>query len=94
MLAFTPDDDGDRKSERLEARTSAAAKALIEKAARLQGITASQFAVAAATNAAREIIAKHDTTKIEPIDHAAFLRAIDAEPTPALVAIMALDKAR
>ena len=76
---------------RMEQRTSAEAKALIERAARSVGLSASDFTVAAACKAARETIASYEATKLSQGDHDAFMSAFAAtEPRPALVELMRL----
>jgi uncharacterized protein (DUF1778 family) len=79
------------KTARMEQRTTQEAKELIEKAASLLGINASEFTVSAAARAARETIREYEGTVLTSKDHEAFIRALDAtEPTPGLVALMSL----
>ncbi len=80
-----------QKTARMEQRTTEQAKNLIERAAALLGVNASEFTVAAAAKAARETLRDYETTTIRPEDHAAFLRALDeTEPPDDLVALMRL----
>jgi uncharacterized protein (DUF1778 family) len=90
MLAYQPDDAlRGTKTVRMEQRVTEQAKALIEDAARLLGINASEFAAAAATKAARETIKEYQKTVLTKEDHQAFLAAWDAtEPAAALVDLM------
>lgn len=92
MLAFQTDSSlHGAKSVRMEQRTTEKAKELIEHAARLCGINASEFTVAAATKAARETVRDYENTVLTPKDHAAFLNALEAtEPTAELVDLMKL----
>lgn len=69
------------------------AKALIERAARSVGLSASDFTVAAACRAARETLHRHEMTRLSVSDTEAFIRAFEAtEPTAALVDLMRLQK--
>lgn len=92
MLAYQADSSLQGvKSARMEQRTTEQAKELIEHAARLCGINASEFTVAAATKAARETLRDYENTILTPKDHAAFLSALEAtEPTAELVGLMEL----
>ena len=93
MQAFKEPGLSGPKSARMEQRTTAEAKALIERAAELLGVNASEFTVAAAAQAARETISRYETTVLAPEAHAAFLKALDAtEPEPALVDLMKLHR--
>lgn len=74
----------------MEQRTTEQTKSLIERAAGLLGVNASEFTVAAAAKAAHETLRDYETTTIRPEDHAAFLRALDSEPTNDLVALLKL----
>jgi uncharacterized protein (DUF1778 family) len=79
------------KTARMEQRTTLEAKELIEKAASLLGINASEFTVAAAVRAARETVKEYQMTALKRDSHAAFLKAWDAtEPTDSLVGLMKL----
>jgi len=80
--------EGAAKTARLEQRTSPEVKKLIERAARLQGVNASEFIVANAAQAARETIARLETTRLAAEDIGAFRRALDAPPSRALVDLM------
>lgn len=90
MLAFQGPAEASQKTARMEQRTTEQTKALIERAASLLGVNASEFTVAAAAKAARETLRDYETTIVRPDDHAAFLRALDAEPTDDLVALLKL----
>ena len=75
----------------MEMRTTSEAKALIERAARQLGQSASDFTVAAACRAARETLRQYEVTVITPAAHEAFMAALDDEtPSPALVELMRL----
>ncbi|SRR6266699_3225020 len=90
MLAFK-EDETTMGTARMEQRTTQEAKELIEKAASVLGINASEFTVSAAVRAARETLRKYEGTVLTPKDHEAFIRALDAtEPTQDLVDLMSL----
>jgi uncharacterized protein (DUF1778 family) len=90
MLAYQADFSVQgTKTVRMEQRTTPQAKELIEQAACLLGINASEFTVAAAAKAARETMKEYEMTTLLPSAHAAFLRAMEAtEPTADLVNLM------
>jgi uncharacterized protein (DUF1778 family) len=91
MLAFTTNSDDDRRTERLEQRLSPRAKELIEHAAALQGVTASEFARSYIMQAAHETINRMEVTRLAAEDRDAFLRAFDDErPNQALIDIFEL----
>src|SRR5829696_7019017 len=92
MLAFHIDEAVQgAKNARMEQRTTQQAKELIELAASLLGVNASEFTVIAATRAARETVREYETTALTPSDHKAFMQAFDAtDPTPDLVSLMRL----
>lgn len=93
MLKLDPARHAGRKSVRLEQRTTREAKSLIERAARLQGVNASEFMIAHATQAARETIARLETTRLNVVDRAAFMRAFAAEaPTPGLIGLLRVSR--
>ena len=82
-----------RKTARLEQRTTQQAKELIEQAACLLGVNASDFVVSVATKAARETLRDYEQTKLTAPAHEAFLRALDAtHPSDKLVDLMRLHK--
>jgi uncharacterized protein (DUF1778 family) len=90
MLAFKTDAAAHgAKKARMDQRTTSAAKALIDHAAEMQGISEAEFVIAAATKAARDTLREYETTVLTEEDRVAFLRAWDAtEPTSALVDLM------
>jgi uncharacterized protein (DUF1778 family) len=72
-------------------RTTQQAKELIEKAAFLLGVNASEFTVLATMRAARETVRDYGGTVLKTEQHKAFLAALDAvEGTPALHSLMRL----
>lgn len=77
---------------RMEQRTSPEVKALIEEAAALVGITASEFIVSHAAQAARETLSRAEGTRLmTEEDRRAFLLALeDTEPNAGLVDLMSL----
>jgi len=81
----------ERRSARLEQRMSPGIKNLIERAAALQGVTASEFVLAHSVIAARETINRLEVTRLEPKDRDAFLHALDDETVnDALVDVLKL----
>lgn len=78
------------RTARLEQRMAPETKELIERAARLRGVNASEFLIACGAEAARETIARLEGTVLTPADRDAFMRAFGAEPMPALVDLMSL----
>jgi uncharacterized protein (DUF1778 family) len=82
-----------RKTARLEQRTTQQAKELIEQAACLLGVNASDFVVSVATKAARETLRDYEQTRLTAPAHDAFLRALDAtSPSDKLVDLMRMHK--
>jgi len=91
MLSFTTYNDDERRSERLEQRLSPRAKEVIEHAAALQGVTASEFARSHTMQAAQETINRMEVTRLAPEDRTAFLRALDDDrPSQPLIDIFEL----
>jgi uncharacterized protein (DUF1778 family) len=78
-----------QKTARMEQRTTQQAKELIEQAACLLGVNASEFMVSMAAKAARETLRDYEQTRLTAPAHDAFLRALDAtEPSDKLVDLM------
>ncbi|OSJ34224.1 hypothetical protein BSZ19_12840 [Bradyrhizobium japonicum] len=94
MLAYQTDfAAAGRKTARLEQRTTEQAKELIEQAAYLLGVNASEFMVSMATKAARETLRDYEQTRLSTPDHEAFLGALDAmNPSGKLVDLMRMHK--
>lgn len=78
------------ESARINLRTSPEAKALIERAAALMGTTVSGFMLQNAYEAARRLVAGHETLILADRDRNAFLAAMDnpGEPNQALKELM------
>ena len=78
-------------SARINLRTSAEAKAMIERAASLMGTTVSSFMLQNAFEAARRIVSETDTLMLTQRDFAAFAAAMEkpAKPKAALRKLMA-----
>jgi uncharacterized protein (DUF1778 family) len=96
LLAHKDDQEDDAttgvKTARMEQRTTEKAKQLIEQAAELCGINASEFTTQAAVKAARDTLKEYQGTVLTPKDHAAFMRAFEAtEPTEDLKTLMSQD---
>ena len=75
----TPDTTRDA---RLEARVSAAQKNLFQQAAALSGRTLSEFVVASAQDAARRVIAEHESIRLSREEQLAFVQALLSPPEP------------
>jgi len=69
-------------SARINLRTSAEAKAMIERAAELSGTTVSSFMLQNAFEAARRIVSETDTLLLTQRDFEAFTAAIEKPPKP------------
>ncbi len=90
MLPFEIHPQTGQRTARLEQRMTPETKELIERAARLQGVSASEFLLAHGASAARETISRLEVTGLTPEDRDAFARAADAEPTRELQDLMTL----
>jgi len=75
----TPDTTRDA---RLEVRVSAAQKSLLQQAAALSGRTLSEFVVASAQDAARRVIAEHESIRLSRAEQLAFVQALLQPPKP------------
>ncbi len=75
----TPDTTRDA---RLEVRVSAAQKSLLQHAAALSGRTLSEFVVTSAQDAARQVIAEHESIRLSLEEQLAFVRALLQPPEP------------
>lgn len=67
---------------RINLRTSAEAKALIERAAALMGTTVSGFMLQNAYDAARRVVADHDTLTLSQSAFEAFVAECEAAAPP------------
>lgn len=78
-------------SARINLRTSAEAKALIERAAALMGTTVSSFMLQNAYEAARRVVGDNDTLMLSQQAFEVFVAACEnpGEPNKALRALMA-----
>ena len=70
------------ESTRINLRTSAEAKAMIERAATLMGTTVSSFMLQNAFEAARRIVLETDTLLLTQRDFEAFAASIEKPPKP------------
>ncbi|MCM0610755.1 MAG: DUF1778 domain-containing protein [Ideonella sp. WA131b] len=75
----TPDST---RNARLEARVSAAQKGLLQQAAALSGRTLSEFVVASAQDAARRVIAEHESIRLSREEQLAFVQTLLNPPEP------------
>ncbi len=80
------------ESARINLRTSAELKALIERAAFMTDATVSSFMLQSAAEVARRVLAQQDVITLSDRDRDAFLKALDnpPEPTQALIDLMRL----
>lgn len=69
----------EKRTARIEQRVSPRTKGLIEHAAALQGLTASEFMIAHGVSAAQDTINRLEGTRLVAEDRTAFLRALDDE---------------
>lgn len=70
------------RDARLEARVPAAQKRLLQQAAALSGRTLSEFVVASAQEAARRVIAEHESILLSREEQARFVAALLDPPKP------------
>ena len=71
-----------KRGSRLEARVSAAQKALFQRAAQLSGRTVSEFVVASAWEAATKLIQAQEQIVLSRAEQAAFVQALLEPPAP------------
>jgi uncharacterized protein (DUF1778 family) len=70
------------KGDRIEARLSREAKTIIEHAASLEGVSASDFVVSHAQQAARQVISDHERWRLDRSQSEAFVQALLNPPEP------------
>ena len=70
------------RNARLEVRVSAAQKGLLQHAAALSGRTLSEFVVTSAQDAARQVIAEHESIRLSLEEQLAFVQALLQPPEP------------
>lgn len=68
------------RSNRLVARITPDDKALLERAATLEGSSLASFVVSHIRNAAAEVIRQHETIQLNQAESERFLRALTAPP--------------
>jgi uncharacterized protein (DUF1778 family) len=71
-----------RRRERLEARVSSEQKALLERAAALEGRSLTDFVVSSAQSAAMETIQRHQVITLTACDSLMFAEALMHPPAP------------
>jgi len=69
-----------RRSNRLVARVTPEDKALLERAAGLEGCSVTTFVVSHLRSAAEEIVRRHDTVRLSPAESRRFVSALLALP--------------
>ncbi len=67
---------------RINLRTSAEAKALIERAAAYMGTTVSAFMLQNAYEVAKRVVAEHEVIMLTQRDFEAFAKALEKPPAP------------
>ena len=93
MLAFKTFDPAGPRDDRMEQRVSKVDKGLIERAAALQGLKASEFVTSVAITAARDTLNKLGSTVLKEEDVAAFMQAFeDAQANKDLTDLFRLHK--
>lgn len=71
------------RSERLEARITAEQKALIQRAADLEGRSVTDYVIASVQDAAKRTVESHQTIVLGAVDSRAFVDALlDPSPIP------------
>lgn len=70
------------KADRIEARLPRETKIVIEHAARLAGVSASDFVITHAHEAARGVIAQHERWRLDRVQSEAFVEAVLNPPEP------------
>ena len=70
------------KKERLEARLTSEQKALLQRAAEIEGTTLTDFVVKSAQAQARQIIEEHTRIKLSLEDSKAFVESLLNPPKP------------
>lgn len=78
----TVEQDASRKKERIVARTSAEQKALIERAASLQGVTVADFIIASAYREAARTVERHRVLQLSQRDSEVFAELLMNPPAP------------
>lgn len=72
----------ERNNARMNFRTKPEIKEAIQTAAALSGVDDTTFTMSAAYREAKAVIAAHQQTFLQPVDHAAFFAALDNPPAP------------
>jgi uncharacterized protein (DUF1778 family) len=80
VLAFPTFEPAGPRDDRMEQRVSKLDKGLIERAAALQGLKASEFVISVAVTAARDTLNKLGSTVLKEEDVAAFMQAFEDAP--------------
>lgn len=95
-LAEKPSTPRVAKADRIEARLSRETKLIIEHAARLAGVSASDFVITHAHEAARSVISEHERWRLDRLQSEAFVDALlnPLEPNEALRRAAERHKAR
>jgi uncharacterized protein (DUF1778 family) len=76
MTMASQDNPDTTRGDRLEARVSAAQERLLQHAAALSGRTLSEFVVTSAHDAARRVIAEHESIRLSREEQLAFVQSL------------------
>jgi uncharacterized protein (DUF1778 family) len=71
-----------RRTDRLVARVSPRDKALLERAAVLEGCSVANFVVSHVRAAAEKVVQKHETIRLNEAESRRFIKALLAPPKP------------
>ncbi len=82
MTMASQDTPDTTRGARLGVRVSVAQKSLLQRAAVLSGRTLSEFVVASAQDAARRVIAEHESIRLSREEQSAFVQALLQPPAP------------
>lgn len=81
-LAEKPSTPRVAKADRIEARLPRETKLIIERAARLAGVSASDFVITHAHEAARNVISEHERWRLDRQQSETFVDALLNPPEP------------
>lgn len=94
MLAFhdTTEEIRELSTERMQFRAKPRITNAIKQASELSGVDYSAFTMSAAYEAAVRVIAAHERTILQRVDHQAFFEALDHAPEPTEKLLAALEQ--
>lgn len=91
---LTPGEPSRAREERLGFRVDSGTKALVERAARLERRSVTDFCLTALTDAARASLERHRALQLSSADRVAFFDALMSPPRPHVRLKRALRRAR